>query len=115
MAALFDSRVQYLDTIEPSILFFALGLIFFVAGLLFPPFLLISLAFLVVGATWGWAAKPARRPPELPWISTPGAWCPTCGGPALWMPRYIRWYCNSCSRYLAAEIAPPSQPAWPPE
>ena len=115
MAGLFDGRMEYLDNIGPATVLLALGVVFLVGGFIVLPCVIPGIILLAVALIWGWATQPMKRHPETPWLSSPGAWCPTCGSPALWMPRDTRWFCNSCSRYLSTEVAPPAQPVWPPQ
>jgi ribosomal protein S27AE len=103
-----DPRVAYLDPVsQPFLLLVAAFILGLLGYLILFPLCLPALILFVLGIAF-WAAE--RRTPHRdagPWITKPGAWCPRCGGPAMWMPADARWYCNSCGQYLATDLPPP--------
>lgn len=104
-----DPRIAYLDTHSPAFFVAVAGFILLVVGFtLFPPACLAGAIALVIGLAYYYSERPKRHSPGEIWLSSPGAWCTKCGGPALWMPKVGRWYCNSCSTWLAADLPPPA-------
>ena len=108
MGRLFEPRVESLDTHSTAFRVAVVGFVILVIGLgICSPLIFVGVIVALLGIALAYADRTVPHRQEGPWLSTPGAWGPDCGAPAVWMPKDWRWFSNSCGKYLAANLPPP--------